>query len=166
NSPLREGLSRDEWVERREAWADEAHPDNLTPSFIYERDLQKIPKIWVPNPLIAFRPITHKEIEVGWSIELDETPLSDTLPELPKATVIYEETGRHWFWTSYTLVQEQDEWRIQSISDEGTNAQGLPSEELQKRVQEHNKYLEEFAQTHKAADVAEAAQYLDTILWR
>ncbi len=165
NSPIREGLSRDEWIERRDTWADEANPDDLEPNFIHEREPQEL-GIWLPNTFNVSRSNTRKEIEVGWSIELDETPLRDTLPELPKATVIYEETGRHWFWTSYTLVQEQDEWRIQSISDEGTNAQGLPSEELQKRVQEHNKYLEEFAQTHKAADVAEAAQYLDTILWR
>ncbi len=148
DSPLREGLSRDEWIERRESWADEAHPDGLKPSFIYERDLQKIAKIWVPNPLIAFRPITHKEVETGWSIELDETSLSDTLPELPQATSIYEETRRHWFWSTYTLVEENGDWRIQSIVDEGTNAQDLSIEELQDKIQELEMRANEFAEKH------------------
>jgi hypothetical protein len=83
----------------------------------------------------------------------DETPLSDTLPELPKATAVYEATQRYWFWASYTLVQEEGAWRIQSIINEATKAQSLPIEELQERIQELDKYLEEFRQKHTIADV-------------
>ena len=117
DSALREGLSREEWIERREAWAEEADPGDLEPDFIHEREPRES-KLWLPNSFSARQGTTRKEIEVGWSIELDQTPISETLPEFPQATAIYEETGRHWFWTSYTLIQEQEEWRIQSMTDE------------------------------------------------
>src|SRR5438105_3266132 len=167
DSPLREGLSKDEWIDRRDAWADEADPRDLEPGFIHEREPQEL-GLWLPNTVSASRSTTRKEIEAGWSIELDETDSSDTLPELPQATIIYEETGRHWFWTSYTLVQEEDEWRIQSMTDEGANAQGLSIAELHRRIQEHDEYLNEFTQKQKqkSTDTVEAEQYLDTIFWR
>ncbi len=165
-SAIREGLSRDEWMERRENWAEEADPGDLEPDFIHEREPQES-KLWLPSLFSAQRSTTRKEIEIGWSIELDQTPLSDTLPEFPQATAVYEETGRHWFWTSYTLIQEQDEWRIQSITDEGANALALPVAELQKRVQEHDKYLEEFVRKPKPTglDAEETQQNLNAILW-
>lgn len=164
DSPIREGLSEDEWIERRESWADEANPGDLEPNFLRERELQES-ELWLPDPINTDHSTTHKVIEIGWSIELDETPLSDTLPELPKATVIYEETDRHWFWSSYTLVQEEGEWRIQSMTDEGTNAQSLSVEELQKRQQEHTDRIEEITKTHKPTD-ADAEQWREQILWR
>src|SRR6266566_1827564 len=99
-SPLREGLSRDEWIERREDWLDEADPGELEPGFIREREPQKS-GLWLPFGIS--RSSDSKEFEAGWSMEMEETPLSDTLPELPKATAVYEETQRHWFWASYTL---------------------------------------------------------------
>ena len=164
DSPIREGLSKDEWVERREDWADEALPDDLEPNFIHEREPQK-PRLWLPNPLSIGRSANRKEFDVGWSIELDETASGDTLPELPQATAIYEETDRHWFWTSYTLVQEEDTWRIQRITDEGTNAMSLPVAELQKRIQEHNDRLEKFFQQHQPSD-PDALQQATELLWR
>ena len=167
-SPLREELSGDEWIERREEWADAANPGELEPNFIHEHESQKS-GIWLPFG--AGRVSDGKEIEAGWSIEMDETPLSDTLPELPKATAIYEETQRHWFWTTYILVQEQGAWRIQRMIDEGTDAQGLSGEELRQRVQELDGYLEEFRKTHKLADIeqfteADTQYYAEEIFWR
>jgi len=164
DSPIREGLSKDEWVERREDWADEALPDDLEPNFIHEREPQK-PRLWIPNPLSIGRSANRKEFDVGWSIELDEAASDDILPELPQATAIYEETDRHWFWTSYTLVQEEDTWRIQSITDEGANALSLPVAELQKRIQEHNNRLEKFFQQHQPTD-PDALQQATELLWR
>jgi tetratricopeptide (TPR) repeat protein len=149
-SPLREGLSWDEWIERREEWLDEADPVDLEVEFIREREPQKS-GLWLP-PGVS-RSSDSKEIEAGWSVEMDETPLSDTLPELPKATAVYEATQRYWFWVSYTLVQEEGAWRIQSMINEATHAQSLPIEELQERIQEVDKYLEEFRQKHTIADV-------------
>lgn len=165
DSPVREGLSKDEWVEQRDAWSDEANPGELEPNFIHEREPQDS-GLWLPNTISAIRSTTRKEIDAGWSIELEESSLSDTPPELPQATIIYEETGRHWFWTRYTLVQDQDEWRIQNISDEGANILGLPVIELQRRIQEHEKFLEDFVQKQKSLDPEKAGQYLQTILWR
>jgi tetratricopeptide (TPR) repeat protein len=71
---------------------------------------------------------------------------------LPKATAAYEETRRHWFWASYSLMKENGEWRIQSISDEGVNAQNLSIEELQKKLDEIDKYLTELTEKHKTAN--------------
>jgi len=152
DSPLREGLSRDEWIERRESWADEAHPDSLKPDFMHEHEPRKS-ELWTPNPLPVSDPTTHKEIETGWSITLDEIPSNNTLPELPKATVIYEETGRHWFWPRYTLVQENDDWRIQNMTDEGMNAEKLSIEELQKRIEDLYARAKEFADRYTPEEV-------------
>ncbi|HKV02691.1 MAG TPA: hypothetical protein VJQ26_11230, partial [Ktedonobacteraceae bacterium] len=162
DSALREGLSREEWIERREAWAEEADPGDLEPDFIHEREPRES-KLWLPNSFSARQGTTRKEIEVGWSIELDQTPISETLPEFPQATAIYEETGRHWFWTSYTLIQEQEEWRIQSMTDEGANALALSVAELQKRVQEHEKYLQDLMQKPTPADIDEEEAQQDLI---
>ncbi len=168
DSPVRQGLSEEEWIERREAWSDEANPGDLEPNFVHEREPQKS-GLWLPFGMS--RSSNSKEIEAGWSIEMDETPLSDTLPELPKATAVYKETQRHWFWTSYTLVQEQGEWRIQRMIDEGTNARSLPVDELQKRIQELDKYLDEFREKHNLADLqqfteADTQRYAEEIFWR
>ena len=165
-STLREGLSREEWIARREDWSEEANPGELEPDFIHEREPRES-KLWLPNPWSAKHSTSRKEIEIGWSLELDQIPTSETLPEFPQAIAIYEETGRHWFWTRYTLIQEKDEWRIQSMSDEGANALALPVAERQKRVQEHDKYLQELTQEHSSTvrDEADAQQVLNAILW-
>src|SRR5438067_1677033 len=167
-SPLREGLSPDEWVERREEWANAANQGDLVPDFIHEREPQKS-GLWLP-PGVDRSPDV-KEIEAGWSIEMDPTPLSDTLPELPKAIAVYEETQRHWFWATFTLIQEQDAWRIQSMVDEGTNAMSLSVEELQKNIEELDRYLLEFRQKYNLEDVehfsGEISQhYAEEIYWR
>ena len=164
-SSLREGLSEEEWVERRNEWFDEADPVRFKPNFLYERAAQKA-GIWLPNPLRQGSSTNEKVVEVGWSIELeDASENSSSPPELPQATVVYEETGRHWFWTSYTLVQEEEGWRIQSMADEGTNAQGLAVAELRKRIEEHNRHIENITKKHKPTD-ADAPKYLLEILWR
>src|SRR5207248_7238317 len=67
DSPLREGLSREEWIDRRDVWFDEANPIDLEPGIIFEREPQK-PKLWLPNRWSAGRTPTNKVIEAGWSI--------------------------------------------------------------------------------------------------
>jgi tetratricopeptide (TPR) repeat protein len=124
----------------------------LEPTFLVEREQPKS-KIWLPNLWSVNYAETHKEVESGWSIELDEIPESGTLPELPQATVIYEETNRHWFWVTYTLVRENGEWRIQRMADEGLNAQTLSVEELQGKTDELDSYLREFSQKYTEQDI-------------
>jgi tetratricopeptide (TPR) repeat protein len=167
DSTLREGLSKEEWIERRDDWLEEADPGELKPDFIHEREPQES-KLWLPGLVSARRSATRKELEVGWSIELEEKPLTYTLPEVPQPTAIYEETQRHWFWTSYTLVQEENEWRIQSMTDEAAIAQTLPIEELQKRIEKHDKFLDEYFAKHKpkATESEKAQQFLDVVVWR
>jgi tetratricopeptide (TPR) repeat protein len=167
DSTLREGLSKDEWIERREAWLEEADPGELKPDYIHEREPQEA-KLWLPGLVSARRSATRKEFEVGWSIELEETPLTYTLPEVPRPTAVYEETQRHWFWTSYMLVQEENEWRIQSMIDEAAIALTLPIEELQKRIEKHDKFLDEYFAKHKpkATDSDKTQQFLNVVVWR
>lgn len=141
-SSLREGLERNEWIERRRAWAHEAHPARLELEFVHQRE-QRQSALWVPNSTIGGRlSSTKRELEVGWSLELVDTPLSGTLREMPMGTAVNKETGRHWFWTSYTLTRENKEWRIQSTMDEGVSAQGLPITELQNRIKEYEEAIE------------------------
>jgi tetratricopeptide (TPR) repeat protein len=167
NSTLREGLSKDEWIERREAWLEVVDPRELKPDFIHEREHEES-RIWLPGLVSAKRSATHKEFEVGWSIELEETPLTYTLTEVPQPTAVYEATQRHWYWTSYTLVQEENEWRIQSMTDEAAIALTLPIEELQKRISKQDKFLNEYTAKHKPKNLnnEKTQQYLDAVVWR
>jgi len=168
DSSIREGLSREEWIERRRKWAAEAHPDNLTPGFIHELEARKS-GLWLPTPILGKKEVSQKELETAWSLELTDTPLSSTLKELPMATVVYKETGRHWFWTSYTLTKEQNEWRIQNMTDEGAVAQSLSASELEKRLDEIHKRMETLIQQQdiqnpEEADEDELAEALEEVI--
>jgi tetratricopeptide (TPR) repeat protein len=162
-SPLREGLSQDEWVERRSQWNEQAHPANINISFIQTEgsgeededvedeldDKEEIERDEILDEMDAELDeddeLDEKEeephdgskqvMQVGWSLEFTDTPSESAPIELPMATISYKETGRHWFWTSYTFVMENGEWRIQSMADEGANALNLSEEELQQRLQ-------------------------------
>lgn len=151
DSSLREGLTEEEWVERRNAWLEEADPGELEPTFLIEQKQQKS-KLWLPNSMSARKAPANRVIEAGWSVELEVTPLSETLPELPQATAVYEETGRHWFWASFSLVQDQGEWRIQSMTDEAKNALEHSPEELRASVQTHFKSIMDVTKKHKPTD--------------
>jgi tetratricopeptide (TPR) repeat protein len=158
NSSQREGLSRDEWIARRRAWSDESHPTRLELGFVHERE-QSQSSIWLPS---SSSTASRKEIELGWSVELNDTPLSGTLKEMPMGTVVNKDTGRHWFWTNYTLLREQNVWRIQSISDEGARAQGFSIAELQKRITEQEEAIEAKANQRNADQQA----LIEELSWR
>ncbi len=160
DSSYREKLGRDEWIEQRRAWANESHPARLELGFVHERE-QAQSGLWLPSTS-GGRSLTRKEIELGWSLELVETPLSGTLKEMPMGTAVNKDTGRHWFWTSYTLVQEHGAWRIQTITDEGRRVQGFSIAELQKRIQEYENRIEEII-NRREEDVQAR---LDEISWR
>ncbi|HLZ59264.1 MAG TPA: tetratricopeptide repeat protein [Ktedonosporobacter sp.] len=140
-SAVRANLSRDEWIELHRNWANEALPVRMELGFVHERERSQS-ALWVPTS-ISSRSSARKEIEVGWSLELADTPLSGTLKEMPMGTAINKETGRHWFWTNYTLVREQNAWRIQQATDEGATIQGLSIPELQRRIKEYEDTIEE-----------------------
>jgi tetratricopeptide (TPR) repeat protein len=164
DSPLDEGLARDEWIDLRRKWADEARPARFEMSFLRERERSQ-QSIWLPSSVLSDRISTQREIETGWSLELTDTPLSGTLLEMPMGTAVYKETGRRWFWTSYKLVQEEQAWRIQRMTDEGAGAQGLPIAELQQRLQTNDDRIREIAEAHQPTEPG-ANQYYEEIIWR
>ena len=163
DSSIRDGLSRAEWVKRRQAWAQEADPSNFKPEFIHEIE-KKQGGLWLPGRFKETSSSTRKEFDAGWSIEMDDTPLSEEIKELPMATAVNPVTQRHWFWSRYTLVMEQDKWRIEGMTDEGANAQNLPIAELQKRISERLKQVVQITKKHKPTD-PDAQQHLAEILW-
>lgn len=162
DSSIRNGLSRDEWVEHHRAWAKEAQPKEYKTEFSRELDPEQT-DIDLPTSLNEEDVPELKKYEVGWSINITDTPLNVSIEELPVATAAYAETGRHWFWAIYTLVQEEGEWRIQSMTDEVATVRALSIEELQQRVQEHTKYLDEFSKKYSPLDLDDDSSDPDEI---
>jgi tetratricopeptide (TPR) repeat protein len=162
DSPLNEGLSRDEWIDLRRKWANEANPSSYEPSFLRERERSQ-ESIWLPTLALSDRISTRREVEIGWSLELTNTPISGTLPEMPMGTAVYKETGRHWFWTSYTLVKEEEAWRIQRMKDDGASAQGLSIAELQQQLETIDDRNQEIVSTHQPNEPG-AQQYYEEII--
>ena len=164
DNPILEGLGRNEWIERRYRWANEAHPARLMVAVIREREHNQS-ALWLPGSVLSDRSASRREIELCWSIEVTETPLGGTLLEIPMGTAVLKETGRHWFWTNYVLVQEDGAWRIQRMTDEGVNAQGLPVADIQKRLKEHDDAIQHIMQTKKPTDPDGQKSY-EEIIWR
>lgn len=165
DSPLLEGRSREEWIEIRREWADEAHPARFEVYFLTEREQSSQSALWLPTSVLSVRAAGPKEIELGWSLQLVDTPLSGTLPEMPMGTTVYKETGRHWFWTVYVVEQQQGEWRLARVRDEGAAIQALPLDELQKRVQENDEAIQKIMREHQPNEPG-AQKYFDEIVRR
>lgn len=164
DSALKQGMTRDEWLERHHAWANEAKPSLFELNFVREREVSR-PAIWIPGAFGANRSSTRREIEIGWSLEIHDTQLSGTLREMPMGTAVYKETGRHWFLTSYTLEQENKAWRIQSMNDEGANAQGMSIEELQQRIESIDTRNHEITQMSNLTD-EQKQTFAEELTWR
>ena len=77
-----------------------------------------------------------EELDAFWSLEMKNVASSKSLPELPVATIVLEATGRHWFWASYTFVEEDDELRIYDMRDKGAEALQLSPEVIEERLHE------------------------------
>ncbi len=141
DSPLRAGLTGEEWVERRQLWAAQAQPTQGKSEIAYRHDddedfdeEESEEENTVPSILEAETIDASPEVEAFWSLVLTDTEAGRELKELPQATVMYKATGRHWFWTKYTLVREGNEWRILTMVDAGAEALQLPREELQEQL--------------------------------
>lgn len=52
DSPLRDNLSQEMWVESRKDWFNEANPESLVPNLLWERPAQKS-GLWLPNIVSA-----------------------------------------------------------------------------------------------------------------
>ncbi|MBA2681787.1 MAG: hypothetical protein H0U76_25755, partial [Ktedonobacteraceae bacterium] len=171
DSPIRGGLSAEEWFDRRLAWAEQAHPANVEFNVVRlvgdladdEEELEAIDDEFADDEeeleavddeladdeeeleavaeaesLSTTDAVAHlpQEVEVFWSIEMNDVPSGQELPELPMATAVFARTGRHWFWTKYTVVwdEEQGERRIQSMTDEWAAVLQLPEAEIESRL--------------------------------
>jgi tetratricopeptide (TPR) repeat protein len=133
-SPLRQRLSSEEWVAQRRQWSAAAHPARFRVAFIEDtNDIDDIEQSLTTEDNVKDTP-TQPVIEVGWSLQFVETPLGNQLPELPVATAILKETGRHWFWTRYTLTEENDEWLIDRMIDEGARVLKMAPLEVEQRL--------------------------------
>ncbi len=135
--PIRQASPREEYIQARRAWADEAQPASLRLTLVREQ-AQRASALWVPGAGATIAPGGRREVEAFWSITVKESPLGGTISELPLATLTSQETGRHWYWTAYTVERDPGAgaWRIARTRDEGAASQSLTIEELQQRTQE------------------------------
>jgi tetratricopeptide (TPR) repeat protein len=164
DSSLREGLTQEEWIRRREEWAEVALPQRLESSFLFEREPQQ-GAMWLPRSFEQAAAGMRTEIESGWSLELAASPAASQLPEIPQPTIVYTETGRQWYWTRHTLVREEGRWRIAHMTNEGLKARSLAREELQQRIKEHDAHISEITAQHRPDD-PDADRNIDEIMWR
>lgn len=135
DSPLRENLTKQAWVERSQQWLDQFLPGKLHPGFVHLREAPKS-KIWLLGRAKKDS-ATTAEVETGWSVEFEEMPQgSDRLPEWPTPLIAYPLTGRYWFWASFTLIQTEDGWRIQNIIDKAAETLALSPDEIHKKMSE------------------------------
>ncbi|HEX8995985.1 MAG TPA: tetratricopeptide repeat protein [Ktedonobacterales bacterium] len=147
--PTRQRQSRAEFIALRRQWADEAHPAGLRLTLIREQE-QRASVLWTPGaPTGGIGAGVKRDLEAFWSLTLTDSPLGGQLDELPMGTLISKVSGRHWFWTSHSMRRDitSNLWVIARQSDEGAQAQGLPVEELTKRVQELRTRAEQTAQS-------------------
>ena len=120
-SPLRAGLDADAWIEHHTQWLASANTGLLKIAYIGEKD-----KL-APDCVV---------VEANWSLPIGNPTTEHPPLDLPTATCVCQETGRHWFWTSYVVVEEDGEWHITDMTDEGAIALQLPLEEIERILRE------------------------------
>jgi tetratricopeptide (TPR) repeat protein len=151
DSPLRDGLAREEWVELRQRWRQEAHPNNINVTFITEYDeddedfdedliSEEQPAIEAKIDLVEADEGLDEDdeadsVETAWSLEFVRTPLVTSIKEIPQASAFYKETNRHWFWVRYSLIEEDGNLRIYDMIDETALASQLSPAEIQQRME-------------------------------
>lgn len=156
--PIRQRETRDDYIALRRQWADDAEPGSLRVTVVREQE-RRASALWVPSAAGALAG-ERKDVEAFWSIVLRESPLGGQLEELPMGTLISAETGRHWFWTGYTLSHERAAslWLISRARDEGATSQALTIEELQRRVQEAHEAVDQITHQEPPDPRSEKAQ--------
>ena len=156
--PIRQRETRDDYIALRRQWADETRPGGLRVTVVREQE-RRASALWVPGAAGALAR-ERKDVEAFWSLVLRESPLGGQLEELPMGTLTSAETGRHWFWTGYTLARERAAglWLISRTRDEGAASQALTIEELQQRVREAHETVEQITRQEPPDPRSEKAQ--------
>jgi len=140
DSPLRENLSQEDWVDWRARWDKEAKPHAWRLGTVVERTKDTEDEATEQAQSI---------VDAFWSLAYHDTPPGNAPAELPFTTAFLEETGRHWFWTSYTLVPDAEadgDLSIHTMTDEGANTLRLSTDELKSRIAEIVQIVEQRAQ--------------------
>ncbi|HTI13376.1 MAG TPA: hypothetical protein VL461_02250 [Dictyobacter sp.] len=164
-SPVCDQMSRTDWINLHQQWHTEAHPTRMELGFVHElAPQQQHSGLWLPSS--ATQTTETKDLDVGWSLELLDTPLSGTLKEMPMGTAINKETGRYWFWNRFTLTKEKGVWRIQQLLDEGAALQALSAETLQQRIDEYEKAVEKLVQPGQQSPVEPTREVIEEVAWR
>lgn len=158
NHPLRQKESREEYIALRRQWFREAEPGTLRLTLVREQQ-QRASALWVPGAAGSVSAGVRRELEAFWSLVLRDTQMGGQLDELPLATLISKETGRHWYWTGYTMERDQSAglWLISRIRDEGAASQALGIEDLQKRIHDAHDAVEKITQQQPPDPRSEAA---------
>ena len=145
--PIRRKQTRAEFVALRRQWATEAEPSNLRLTLVREQ-AQRASALWVPGGAGMVGAGERRDVEAFWSLALTDNPMGGQLDELPMATLTSQETGRHWYWTAYTLNRDRRSglWLISRTRDEGAASQALKIEELQQRIHEAHETVENITQ--------------------
>jgi tetratricopeptide (TPR) repeat protein len=168
DAPLRRAQPRDEYIAVRRKWADEAEPGALRLAVVREQQ-RRASALWVPGAAGTVG-TAGKDYEAFWSLVLKDSPLAGAVEEVPMATVTSIESGRHWYWTAYTMQRERAYalWCIARIRDEGAASQALTADELQKRVEEAHQVAEQAAssapQDPRSPQAAEAVRTVTAAL--
>jgi tetratricopeptide (TPR) repeat protein len=81
--------------------------------------------------------------------------------ECPQPVINFPETGRIWLWLRYTVVKEDDQWMLQTISDEAAAAIELPAAELIQKIEFNNTQILQVAKEIDAEGEDEDEDDLD-----
>lgn len=156
--PTRRGKSREEFIALRRQWADEAEPAALRLTLIRDQE-QRASVLWTPGAAPGRLGAGGRELEAFWSLTLNESAVGGQLSELPMGTLVSKSTGRHWFWTGHTMRRDtaSNLWLVAASRDEGAQAQGVPVEELTKRIKEMREKAERTASEAQAQPEGPAA---------
>ena len=127
-SPIKEGLTSEDWVARREDWSRKASTGDMQIMFVHSNDNEHDEESTQPT-----------FVDAGLSLELTDP---EPLTEWPAATISLPETGRHWYWLRYTVVQEDDTWFVQSVTNQASTLTTLSAEELINHIQANETELE------------------------
>jgi tetratricopeptide (TPR) repeat protein len=144
-------------VALRRQWAKEADPAALRLTVIREQE-QRASALWTPNAAPGRLGTAGRDLEAFWSMTLNESPIGGQISELPMGSLVSKSTGRHWFWTGYTLRRDpaSNLWLIASSRDEGAQSQALTVEELTQRVKTQREKAEQTAAQAQSQPNAES----------
>ncbi|MGO8946800.1 MAG: tetratricopeptide repeat protein [Ktedonobacterales bacterium] len=155
--PLRQQATREEYTVLRRQWWDAAQPAGLRVTLVRDQE-KRASALWVPGSAGLAVGNQRKELEAFWSVVLKESELGGQIPELPLATIYSSDTGRHWYWSGYTLVRDRSRrWYISRSRDEGASSQTLTVDELTQRIEEAHRQVEEITAQEAPDPSSEAA---------